>query len=87
MQAQRVGKSLQILSAVSVDETEGSSEENQISPVSILPTGETSKKLRSPESPPPNDAALNALFEETQQSGWQLAPAIKRREGWEWEAV
>ncbi|MGA9380941.1 MAG: MBL fold metallo-hydrolase, partial [Phormidium sp.] len=87
VQAQRVGKSLQILSAVSVDETEGSSEENQITPISILPTVETSKKLPSTETPPPNDAALTALFEETQQSDWQLAPAIKRREGWEWEAV
>lgn len=87
VQAQRVGKTLQILSAVSVDETSGNSEETQITTVSILPTGETSKKLPSIESPPPNDAALTALLEETQQSGWQLAPAIKRRDGWEWEAV
>lgn len=87
VQAQRVGKSLQILSAVSVDETPGSSEENQIPVVSLLPTVETSKKLPSSETTPPNDAALAALLEETQQSGWQLAPAIKRREGWEWEAV
>ncbi|OKH35451.1 MBL fold metallo-hydrolase [[Phormidium ambiguum] IAM M-71] len=87
VQAQRVGKNLQILSAVSVEETQESSAENQVKDISILPTGETSKKLRSTESPPPNDAALTALFEETQQSGWQLAPAIKRRNGWEWEAV
>jgi len=85
--AQRVGKSLQILSAVSVDETPGSSEENQVPVVSLLPTVETSKKLPSSETTPPNDAALTALFEETQQSGWQLAPAIKRRNCWEWEAL
>ncbi|MFB2937625.1 MBL fold metallo-hydrolase [Aerosakkonemataceae cyanobacterium BLCC-F154] len=87
VQAQRVGKTLQILSAVSVEETSVSSEETQVTSVSILPTGETSKKLPTSETPPPNDAALTALLEETQQSGWQLAPAVKRRDGWEWEAV
>lgn len=87
VQAQRVGKTLQIISAVSIDETSESIEETQITPVSILPTGETSKKLASTETPPPNDAALTALLEETQESGWQLAPAVKRRDGWEWEAV
>ncbi|MFB2834430.1 MBL fold metallo-hydrolase [Floridanema evergladense] len=87
VQAQRVGKFLQILSAVSVDENQESIGENQVTPVSIFPAGETSKKLPSPEFAPPNDAALAALSEETQESGWQLAPAIKRRDGWEWEAV
>ncbi|MFB2876744.1 MBL fold metallo-hydrolase [Floridanema aerugineum] len=87
VQAQRVGKFLQILSAVSLDENQGSGAENQITPISILPTVEPAKKLPSPETPPPNDAALTALLEETKESGWQLAPAIKRRDGWEWEAV
>ena len=87
VQAQRVGTSLQIVSAVSVDETQENNVENSIQSVSIFPTVETSKKLPSLETTPPNDAALTALLEETQQSGWQLAPAIKRRDGWEWEAV
>jgi Cft2 family RNA processing exonuclease len=87
VQAQRVGKTLQIVSAVSVDDIEEIKEENQVTVISVLPTIETSKKLPLAESKPPNDAALAALFEETQQSSWQLAPAIKRREGWEWEAV
>ena len=46
---------------------------------------ETSKTL--PEPTAPNDVALAVLEEETKLSGWQLAPAVRRRNGWEWEAV
>jgi len=91
VQAQRVGKVLQIVAVQAVEEEQGNNEEYQ-SIVSLISQGNSAVKAETPansqlqESNPPNDVALKTLAEETQQSGWQLAPAIRRRNGWEWEA-
>ena len=82
LQARRVGTELQIFAAKSLEEQEiievveakEIKKESVISSASSLPS-------------PPNDIALAALIQETEESDWELAPAMRRRNGWEWEAV
>lgn len=80
LQARRVGTELQIVAAKLLEEKENEEAKE--------PEKESVITSTSPSSlPPPTDLALAALVEETGESDWEIAPAMQRRNGWEWEAV
>ncbi len=98
VQARRVGTELQVEAAQFVEEEDRSSEAEEQksieeSALNLSPVPQQSSDLKAeatkilPEPTPPNDIALAALTDETEETTWELAPAIRRRNGWEWEAV
>ncbi|MFB2969595.1 MBL fold metallo-hydrolase [Aerosakkonema sp. BLCC-F183] len=98
VQAHRIGRELHIFAAQLVDEeqentqveNQGNSvteaQENSLN-VAVIAPRQNSPISELPEPTPPNDTALAALAAETEENSWELAPAVRRRNGWEWEAV
>ncbi|HEY9850841.1 MAG TPA: MBL fold metallo-hydrolase [Leptolyngbyaceae cyanobacterium] len=81
VQARRIGNELHIFAAQPIEETP---ENTNI--VTQEPEKINSLTPSSPP-PPPDDIAIAALVEKTKESGWEIAPAVRRRSGWEWEAA
>lgn len=77
VQARRVGNELHIFAAELIEENESAEAEEE----------EKQTETAIPSPLPPDDIALAALVQETEESNWELAPGVRRRNGWEWEAV